>query len=331
MKEKTHIVVIGTGGTIAGRGTSSINTSAYACSVLSIGEVLSGIPEVGSIARVSAEQLMQIGSENFSSDHLLTLGKRIDTLLKQHDVDGIVVTHGTDTIDETAYFLHLTLKSPKPVVVVGSMRPPSSLSADGPLNLYNAIRVASSPASRAKGTLVVSNDEIHSARDVVKTSTFKLESFRSPYGPLGYIVEGNPRYYRVPARRHTTETQWSVDEIYQLPEVGIVYAHAGIDAAVIEATAQSGIRGLIYAATGNGNVAGHIVGALRQARRRGVQIVRASRTGSGVVIRNGAQPDDEYDWLVVDDQVPQKARLLLMLSLSDGQNSAELQDVFYRY
>ncbi len=148
---------------------------------------------------------------------------------------------------------------------------------------------------------------------------------------MGYIVEGNPRYYRVPARRHTTETQWSVDEIYQLPEVGIVYAHAGIDAAVIEATAQSGIRGLIYAATGNGNVAGHVVGALLRARRRGVQIVRASRTGSGIVTRNGAQPDDEYDWLVVDDQVPQKARLLLMLSLSDGQHSTELQDVFYRY
>jgi glutamin-(asparagin-)ase len=331
MKEKAHIVVIGTGGTIAGRGASSVNTSAYACSVLSIDEVLSGIPEVAAVSRVSAEQLMQIGSENFTTEHLLQLGKRIDTLLKQDDVDGIVVTHGTDTIDETAYFLHLTLKSPKPVVVVGSMRPPSSLSADGPLNLYNAILVASSPASHAKGTLVVSNDEIHSARDVVKTSTFKLESFRSPYGPLGYIVEGNPRYYRVPARRHTTETQWSVDEIHQLPEVGIVYAHAGIDAAVIEATAQSGIRGLIYAATGNGNVAGHVVGALLRARRRGVQIVRASRTGSGIVTRNGAQPDDEYDWLVVDDQVPQKARLLLMLSLSDGQHSTELQDVFYRY
>ena len=131
MKDKAHIVVIGTGGTIAGRGASSVNTSAYECSVLSIDEVLSGIPQALTVARVSAEQLMQIGSENFSTEHLLKLGKRIDTLLKQADIDGIVVTHGTDTIDETAYFLHLTLKSSKPVVVVGSMRPPSSLSADG--------------------------------------------------------------------------------------------------------------------------------------------------------------------------------------------------------
>jgi glutamin-(asparagin-)ase len=331
MKDKAHIVVIGTGGTIAGRGASSVNTSAYACSVLSIDEVLSGIPQALTVARVSAEQLMQIGSENFSTEHLLKLGKRIDTLLKQDDIDGIVVTHGTDTIDETAYFLHLTLKSSKPVVVVGSMRPPSSLSADGPLNLYNAILVAGSRASHGKGTLVVSNDEIHSARDVVKTSTFKLESFRSPYGPLGYIVEGSPRYYRTPARRHTVDTQWSIDTIDELPEVGIVYAHGGIDAAVIDATAQSGVRGLIYAATGNGNVAAHVVGALQRARRRGVQIVRASRTGSGIVIRNAAQPDDEYDWLVVDDQVPQKARLLLMLSLGSEQRNTDLQDVFYRY
>ena len=331
MTEKANIVVIGTGGTIAGQGKAAINTSAYLCSVLGIDEILRTIPHASELANLRAEQLLQTGSENFNNEHLLAIGRRVSRLLAQDDVDGVVITHGTDTIEETAYFLHLTLKSAKPVVVVGSMRPPSSLSADGPLNLYNAIRVAGNPASRAKGTLVVSNDEIHSARDVVKTSTFKLESFRSPYGPLGYVVEGCPRYYRTPARPHTTETPWSISEIDKLPEVGIVYAHAGIDAAVIESTAQPRIRGLIYAATGNGNVAGHVVDALRQARRGGVQIVRASRTGSGVVIRNGAQPDDEYDWLVVDDQVPQKARLLLMLSLSDGQHSTELQDVFYRY
>ncbi|MFC0402413.1 asparaginase [Paraburkholderia rhizosphaerae] len=328
---KANIAIIGTGGTIAGRGESSVNTSAYACSVVSVDEILSGIPELASLANLQAEQLLQMGSENFATEHLLLLGSRISRLLQQDHVDGVVVTHGTDTIDETAYFLHLTLKSMKPVVVVGSMRPPSALSPDGPLNLYNAILVASSPASRGKGTLVVSNDEIHTARDVVKTSTFKLESFRSPYGPLGYVVEGMPRYYREPARSHTLETPWSIEEIDRLPEVGIVYAHGGIDAGMVDAVTNARMSGIVYAATGNGNVAEHVVGALLRARREGLHVVRASRTGSGVVIRNGAQPDDKYDWLVVDDQAPQKARILLMLALTREARSAELQRMFHRY
>jgi glutamin-(asparagin-)ase len=330
-RPEARIVLIGTGGTIAGRGASPVNTSAYDCSVLSVDDILADLPAAASVANISAEQLFQFGSENFGSMQLLQLGKRISSLLKRDDVDGVVVTHGTDTIDETAYFLHLTLNSTKPVVVVGAMRPPSALSSDGPLNLYNALVVAASPSAHGKGTLVVANDEIHTARDVVKTSTFKQEAFRSPYGPLGYIVEGEPVFYRLPARPHTVQSEWSIDEIDALPEVGIVYAHGGMNDSPVRAMLDSGVKALIYAATGNGNVADSVVASLMDARTRGVHVVRGSRTGSGMVIRNAAQPDDEYDWLVADDQVPHKARILMMLALTGEHCARRLQTVFLTY
>lgn len=331
MRDKPNILIIGTGGTIAGRGESSADTSAYACSVLTIDEILAAIPEASSLANLRAEQLLQTGSENFNNEHLLMIGKRISKVLKDDDVDGVILTQGTDTIEETAYFLHLTLKSVKPVVVVGSMRPPSAMSSDAALNLYHAISVAIDPASRGRGTLVVANDEIHTARDVTKTNSFKLEAFRSPYGALGYVVEGKPRYYRIPSRDHTVLTQWSIDDIELLPRVDMIYSYGALDKEVI-GTVASDAKGLIFAGTGNGNVAEHIVGPLRKAARQGLHVVRATRTGNGVVIRNGAQPDDDYGWIVVDDQAPQKARILLMLAMLSSTNERHaLQDAFYRY
>lgn len=313
---KPRIVLIGTGGTIAGHGESAINTSAYDCSVVPIGDILAAVPAVEQFADIVPEQIFQLGSENFGSAQLLQLGKRIAMLLRRDDIDGVVVTHGTDTLEETAFFLHLTLPSDKPVVVVGAMRPPSSLSADGPLNLLNAVVVACSPLSRGQGTLVVSNDEIHTARDVSKVNTFKLEAFQSPFGPLGYVMEGKAIYYRHVARRHTYTSEWSVDEIDTLPNVGIVYAHNGLDPAVIQAVFDANVQAVIYAATGNGNIAAALIPKLILARCQGIRIVRASRTGSGVVVRNAAQPDDQYGWLVAHDHIPQKARILTMIALS---------------
>lgn len=323
--------MIGTGGTIAGRGASPVNTTAYDCSIIAIDDILANLPVATSIADVHAEQLFQLGSENFGNEQLLQLAKRISALLKLSDVDGVVVTHGTDTIDETALFLHLTIRSAKPVVVVGAMRPPSALSADGPLNLYNAIVVAASPAAFGKGTLVVANEEIHSARDVVKTSTFKQEAFRSPFGPLGYILEGKARFYRMVARRHTLVSEWNIDDIDTLPDVGIVYAHGGMDSKMIDCMLHSGVRAIIYAATGNGNVAHGVIDSLMTARTQNIHVVRASRTGSGVVIRNAAQPDDRYDWLVADDQIPHKARILMMVALTSENVARKLQDAFFEY
>ncbi|WP_275426809.1 asparaginase [Paraburkholderia sp. C35] len=330
MTEKPNILVIGTGGTIAGQGKAAINTSAYLCSVLGIDEILDTLPQASALASLRSEQLLQTGSENFNSEHLLAIGKRAADALARQDVDGVVITHGTDTIEETAYFLHLTLKSVKPVVVVGSMRPPSAMSSDAPLNLYDAIAVAAHPSSRGIGTLVVANSEIHTARDVVKSNSFKLDAFSSPYGPLGWVIEGVPHYYRRPARAHTLDTPWSPDGLANLPKVDIVFGYGALEADAIEAIAANA-RGLIFAGTGNGNIASHLLGPLRDAARRGVLVVRASRTGHGIVLRNGAQPDDEYGWLTVDDQIPQKARLLLMLALTQVADRNALQAVFERY
>ncbi|CAB3766708.1 asparaginase [Paraburkholderia solisilvae] len=330
MTAKPNIAVIGTGGTIAGKGEAVVNTAAYLCSVLGIDEILESIPDAAALANLRAEQLLQTGSENFGNEHLLAIGKRVAQLLAQPDIDGVVITHGTDTIEETAYFLHLTLKSTKPVVVVGAMRPPSAMSSDASLNLYDALAVAAHPSSHGNGTLVVANSEIHTARDVMKGNSFKLEAFRSPYGPLGYVIEGRPHFYRRPSRAHTVETPWSIDTLVALPKVDIVYGYGALGSNVVDFIG-SGAHGLIYAGTGNGNVAAHLLEPLRRLAERGVLIVRASRTGNGIVLRNGSQPDDEYGWLTVDDQNPLKARLLLTLALTQHSDARALQQVFARY
>ena len=328
---KANIVIIGTGGTIAGAGASAINTAAYQSAVVPVDKIIASVPEVSKIANVKGEQVFQIGSESFNNERLLKLGKRVSELLKQPDVDGIVITHGTDTIEETAYFLNLTLKSDKPVVVVGSMRPGTALGADGALNLYDAVLVASNPASKGKGTLAVLNDEIHTGRDVTKSNTFKTETFRSPFGPLGYVVEGRTLFYRIPARPHTVQTEFDIDKIDKLPEVAVVYAYGNVNPARIDAAVKNGAKAIVYAATGNGSVGDYMVEPLKAARAKGVQIVRASRTGSGVVVRNAEQPDDKYDWIVTDDQLPQKARILMALALTKTSDPKQLQQFFWKY
>jgi glutamin-(asparagin-)ase len=330
-EKKANIVIIGTGGTIAGAGASSVNTAAYQSAVVPVDKIIASVPEVQKIANVRGEQIFQIGSESFNDERLLKLGKRVSALLKQDDVDGIVITHGTDTIEETAYFLNLTLKSNKPVVVVGSMRPGTALGADGALNLYDAVLVAASKDAVGKGTLVVMNDEILSGRDVTKTNSFKVETFRSPYGPLGYVVEGKLLFYRLPARLHTTATEFDIDQINSLPRVDIAYNYGNVSRAAYDAFAAAGAKAIIHDGTGNGSVSEFIVPVLKEMRAKGIQIVRATRTGSGVVIRNGEQPDDKYDFVVVDDQNPQKARILTALALTKTNDSKELQNIMWKY
>ncbi|SDP39700.1 glutamin-(asparagin-)ase [Ralstonia sp. 25mfcol4.1] len=328
---KANIVIIGTGGTIAGAGASATNTAAYQSAVVPVDKIIASVPEISKVANVKGEQIFQIGSESFNNERLLKLGKRVSELLKQPDVDGIVITHGTDTIEETAYFLNLTLKSDKPVVVVGSMRPGTALGADGALNLYDAVLVASSPASKGKGALVVLNDEIHTGRDVTKTNTFKTETFRSPFGPLGYVVEGRTLYYRTLARPHTLQTEFDIDKIDKLPEVAVVYAYGNVNPASIDAAVKNGAKAIVYAATGNGSVGDYMVEPLKAAQAKGVQVVRASRTGSGIVVRNAEQPDDKYNWIVTDDQLPQKARILMALALTKTNDPKALQQIFWKY
>ena len=326
-----NVVILATGGTIAGAGASAANSATYAAAKVPVDKLIAGLPEISKVANVRGEQVFQIASESFTNDNLMVLAKRVSALSKQADVDGIVVTHGTDTLEETAYFLNLVVRTSKPIVVVGSMRPGTALSADGALNLYDAVNVAASKDASGKGVLVTMNDEIQSGRDVSKVVNIKTEAFKSQWGPLGMIVEGKNYWFRAPVKRHTTQSEFNIDEVTALPAVDIVYGYGNVPATAIDAFGKSGAKALVLAGTGNGSVADRIVPVLQKLRSDGVQIIRSSRVSDGFVIRNAEQPDDKYDWVVAHDLKPQKARILAMVALTKTNDPKQLQRIFWEY
>lgn len=328
---KPNVVILATGGTIAGAGASALNSATYAAAKVPVDKLLAGLPELANVANVRGEQVLQIASESFTNDNLMKLGKRVSALSKQADVDGIVVTHGTDTLEETAYFLSLVIRTSKPIVVVGSMRPGTALSADGALNLFDAVSVAASKDSGGKGVLVTMNDEINSGRDVVKLINIKTEAFKSQWGPLGMVVEGKNYWFRAPVKRHTAQSEFNIDEFDTLAAVDIAYGYGNQPATAIEALGKTGLKALIHAGTGNGSVADRNVASLQALRAQGVQVIRSSRVPAGFVLRNAEQPDDKYDWVVAHDLNPQKARILAAVALTKPLTSKELQRVFMEY
>jgi glutamin-(asparagin-)ase len=328
----SNVVVLATGGTIAGAGASPANSATYQAAKVGIEQLIAGIPELSQIANVRGEQVMQIASESITNENLLQLGRRVAELADSKDVDGIVITHGTDTLEETAYFLNLVEKTDKPIVVVGSMRPGTAMSADGMLNLYNAVAVAGSKDARGKGVLVTMNDEIQSGRDVSKMINIKTEAFKSAWGPLGMVVEGKSYWFRQPAKRHTMNSEFDIKNIKSLPDVEIAYGYGNVSDTAYKALAQAGAKAIIHAGTGNGSVPAKVVPALQELRKEGVQIIRSSHVNAGgFVLRNAEQPDDKYDWVVAHDLNPQKARILAMVALTKTQDSKELQRMFWEY
>ncbi|WP_248744613.1 MULTISPECIES: asparaginase [unclassified Pseudomonas] len=327
-----NVVVLATGGTIAGAGASAANSATYQAAKVGIEQLIAGIPELSKLANVRGEQVMQIASESITNENLLQLGRRVSELADSKDVDGIVITHGTDTLEETAYFLNLVEKTDKPIIVVGSMRPGTAMSADGMLNLYNAVAVASSKEAHGKGVLVTMNDEIQSGRDVSKMINIKTEAFKSPWGPLGMVVEGKSYWFRLPAKRHTMDSEFDIKNIKSLPDVEIAYSYGNVGDTAYKALAQSGAKAIIHAGTGNGSVSSRVVPALQALRKDGVQIIRSSHVNAGgFVLRNAEQPDDKYDWVVAHDLNPQKARILAMVALTKTNDSKELQRMFWEY
>jgi glutamin-(asparagin-)ase len=330
--KKPTVVVIGTGGTIAGAGRSATDTSTYATASVGVDEIVQAVPELARIADVRSEQVFQVGSKSITDDLMIKLAKRVNEVLKQDNVAGVVVTHGTDTLEETAYFLNLTVRSAKPIVFAASMRPSTALSADGPLNLFDAVVVAVSPESAGKGVLVTMNDEIHTARDVTKNNTFKTDTFKSPYGPLGYVVEGKALFYRNVLRPNTINSEFDIEKIDRLPRVDIAYSYSSSDKTVYEALAAAGTKAIVNAGTGNGNMSDALLAPLAEIRSRGVFIVRTSRTGSGTLYRGSSyQDDDKRSWIAADDQTPAKARLLMALGLTKTQDINELRRLFSTY
>lgn len=327
-----NVVILATGGTIAGAGAGAANSATYQAAKVGIEQLIAGVPELSQLANVRGEQVMQIASESITNDNLLQLGRRVAELADSNDVDGIVITHGTDTLEETAYFLNLVEKTDKPIIVVGSMRPGTAMSADGMLNLYNAVAVASSKDARGKGVLVTMNDEIQSGRDVSKMINIKTEAFKSAWGPLGMVVEGKSYWFRLPAKRHTMDSEFDIKTINSLPDVEIAYSYGNVSDTAYKALAQSGAKAIIHAGTGNGSVSSRVVPALQALRKDGVHIIRSSHVNAGgFVLRNAEQPDDKYDWVVAHDLNPQKARILAMVALTKTNDSKELQRMFWEY
>ena len=327
-----NVVILATGGTIAGAGASAANSATYQAAKVGVDQLIAGIPELSKLANVRGEQVMQIASESITNENLLQLGRRVSELADSKDVDGIVITHGTDTLEETAYFLNLVEKTDKPIIVVGSMRPGTAMSADGMLNLYNAVAVASSKEAHGKGVLVTMNDEIQSGRDVSKMINIKTEAFKSAWGPLGMVVEGKSYWFRLQAKRHTMDSEFDIKNIKSLPDVEIAYSYGNVSDTAYKALAQSGAKAIIHAGTGNGSVSSRVVPTLQALRKDGVQIIRSSHVNAGgFVLRNAEQPDDKYDWVVAHDLNPQKARILAMVALTKTNDSKELQRMFWEY
>src|SRR5687767_2306793 len=248
--------VLATGGTIAGSGASATDLTNYKSGSLLGEEIVRSVPQIKQFANVKVEQIVNVASQDLSLDNWITLSNRINTILAQDaKVAGIVITHGTSALEETAYFLNLTVKHDRPVVLVGAMRPSTAISPDGPLNLLNAVRTAVSREAIGKGALIVMNDEIGSARDVTKTNTYRVETFRSPeLGFLGYIDEDKVSFYRSSTRRHTSNSEFDVSGIKALPKVEIAYSYTQPSPVVIEAFARSGVQGIVFAGTGAGNL-----------------------------------------------------------------------------
>ena len=331
--------MIATGGTIAGRGASSTSLSNYEPGALLGEELVRAVPEIKQYADVRVEQLFNVNSSDLTVANWVTLANRINRVFADDPtVAGIVVTHGTNTLEETAYFLNLTVKHDRPVVVVGAQRPSTAISSDGPLNLLNAVRTASAQEARGKGVLVVMNDEINGARDVTKTSTYRVETFRSPeLGFFGYVDADKVSFYRASTKRHTTQSEFDLRTVTELPRVDIVYSYVETNVAILQALVASGTRGIVFAGTG--------AGALSRAERTAMKalvassagagpvLVRSSRAGSGRVLADIGDRE-EYDALGMvpaDTLNPQKARVLLMLALSRTHDIGEIKRMFSEY
>ena len=330
-KKLPNIVILATGGTIAGAAASGTQ-AAYTSGAVTIDAMLAAVPGIRDLANIKGEQISNVGSQDMSMDIMLTVAKRCNQLLAKNDVDGIVITHGTDTMEETAFFLNLTVKSAKPVVLVGSMRPSTAVSADGPLNLYNAVGVAGDPGARGRGVLVMMNDWIHGAHSLTKTSTTAIQTFMSPLrGLVGIATYGKNDFYGTPPWKHTTQSEFDITNVTKLPRVDILYAYADMAADLIDASAAAGAKGIVIAGVGNGNMNKVSLEAAQRAAKKGVVVVRSTRVATGTVGRNVEVNDDELGLVASDELNPQKSRILLMLALLKPRSTMEIQKLFQTY
>jgi L-asparaginase len=328
------VKIFTTGGTIAGSGSSGMDMTNYKAGAISGEQLVASVPQLKQIANTPVEQIANVASYDLTIAHWISLARKINETLADPNVSGVVVTHGTNTIEETAYFLDLTVKSDKPVVLVGAMRPATAISADGPLNLINAVRVAVSPQARGKGAMVVLNDQISSARDATKEHTMRVEAFRpTDFGYLGQIDEDGVVFYRTPTRRHTAASEFDVSKLDKLPVVDILYAYVQPSLGLVDALVKGGTQGIVFAGTGAGDISTPERNALKnvlalKADARPV-FVRSSRVGNGRVV--ATKDYEAFNMVAADTLNPQKARILLMLALTKTRDPKEIQRMFSEY
>lgn len=327
-----HVHVFATGGTIAARPASPTQTTGYSQMALTGDDLVAGIPGIEEHARITTEQIFAVASSALGDAELLRLSNAVNDMLADDDVDGVVITHGTDTMEETAFFLNLTVHSTKPVVVTGAMRPSTVLSGDGPLNLMNAILTAADPKSRGMGVMVCMNDHLLAARDVMKTSTYKVETFQCAEGGcLGSVMGGIVRYYYTPLRPHTVHSEFDVRSLTALPRVEIVYTHIGCGDRMFRAALESGCQGVVVAGSGNGSVPAPIREMYRDWTGEKPVFVRASRVPGGFVGDYSGERDRKNGTVPSCGFSPQKSRLLLQLALTVSSEREYLCGVFERY
>lgn len=328
---KPRVRIVATGGTIAGVGASA-TSSAYEAGQVAIGTLIDAVPQMLELADVSGEQLVNIGSQDMNDGVWLKLARRVNELLSEEDYDAVVITHGTDTMEETAYFLNLTVHSDKPVILVGSMRPSTAIGADGPANLYNAVAAAVSPETRGKGVLCCMNNQLLDAKSVIKTHTIDCDTFEGgPAGNIGYVYNGRAHVLQSVNSRHTVDSEFDVRDLTSLPRVGIVYGYANCSPLPMQAFVDAGYDGIVLAGVGDGNFYKDVFEVACRAQASGIQIVRSSRCPTGPTCLGGEVDDEKYHFVASLDLNPQKARILLMLALTRTRDWRQIQRYFMQY
>ncbi len=322
-----RVTILATGGTIAGKANTN-SAVGYTSGQVSAQDLIDAVPGIEKLAALNAEQIANIGSQDMNDEVWFALARRINELFSKGEADGVVITHGTDTMEETAFFLEQVIASDKPVVLVGSMRPSTAISADGPANLYAGVKLAVSQEAKGRGTMIVLNDTIHESRDATKTNTTSLQTFASPNaGPAGYInaasvsfVEPAPEFPR---------PRFKLPEKAPLPRVDIIYSHSNMLADEVADAHKRGAKGIVLAGVGDGNSSKAVIDALSAAAKQGTPVVRSSRVGSGFTLRNAEVNDDELGFVAALDLNPPKARILLQLLIASGvKETAKIQHAF---
>jgi L-asparaginase len=330
-KQLPNVTILATGGTIAGAAATGTQLG-YTSGQVTIDAMINAVPGITKLATIKGEQISNVGSQDMSFEIMLKLARRINELAASRAVDGIVITHGTDTMEETAYFLNLVVKTDMPVVLVGSMRPSTAVSADGPLNLYNAVSVAGDPNAKGRGVLLVMNDWIHSAQTLTKVSTTAVQTFMSPIrGLIGTSSYGINDYYRYPDQKFGLKSDFSIEGVTKLPRVDIIYADVDMPADLIDASVERGAKGIVIAGVGNGNMPKVALDACARASKKGVVVVRSTRVATGTVGRNVECNDDELGLVASYNLNPQKSRVLLSVALLKNRSLAEMQKIFLDY